>query len=69
MKRDSDGIFCKIVAGKIACFKLYEDDVTRAVMDIGPVRPGHAPAIPKAHMADIFEVSESAIAVAIREKL
>jgi len=47
----SDGscIFCKIVAGKIPCFKLFEDGDTIAFMDINPVNPGHALAVAKGH--------------------
>jgi histidine triad (HIT) family protein len=62
MNRDPDCTFCRIVAGEIPCFKLYEDEATLAFMDINPVHPGHALAIPKAHEADVFEVSEPAIA-------
>lgn len=62
MSRDPDCIFCKIVAGEIPCFKLYEDVATLAFMDINPVHPGHALVIPKAHEADVLEVSEDAIA-------
>jgi histidine triad (HIT) family protein len=62
MNRDPDCIFCKIVAGEIPCFTLYEDVATLAFMDINPVHPGHALVIPKAHTADVFEVFEAAIA-------
>ena len=33
-------IFCKIVAGTIPCFKLWEDDRTLAFMDVNPGNPG-----------------------------
>lgn len=42
-------IFCKIVAGQVPCFKLYEDDTTISFMDINPVNPGHALAVAKGH--------------------
>jgi histidine triad (HIT) family protein len=45
----SDCIFCKIIAGSIPCFKLYEDAKTLAFLDINPVNPGHALVVPKAH--------------------
>jgi histidine triad (HIT) family protein len=54
MNADPDCIFCKIVAGEIPCFKLYEDDATLAFMDINPVHPGHALAITKVHHPDLF---------------
>jgi histidine triad (HIT) family protein len=51
---DPNCIFCKIVAGQIPCFKLYEDADTLAFMDINPGNDGHALAISKAHHADLY---------------
>ena len=65
MSRDPDCIFCKIVAGEIPCFKLYEDAATLVFMDINPVHPGHALAIAKAHVVDLFEISEEALAAVV----
>lgn len=58
----TDCIFCKIVAGEIPCFKLYEDAATLAFMDINPVHPGHALAIPKAHHPDLFAIPADGLA-------
>ena len=49
MSADANCIFCKIVAGDIPCFKLFEDGETLAFMDINPVHDGHCLIIPKAH--------------------
>lgn len=51
MNHPTDGscIFCKIVAGQLPCFKLFEDETTIAFMDINPVNPGHALAVAKGH--------------------
>ena len=54
MATDPKCVFCKIVAGKIPCFKLYEDSETLAFMDINPVHDGHCLVIPKAHHATVF---------------
>ncbi|MBE9557170.1 MAG: HIT family protein [Proteobacteria bacterium] len=62
MINDPDCIFCKIVAGDIPCFKLYEDDATIAFMDINPVNPGHALIVHKAHHKDLFEIPADNIA-------
>jgi len=51
---DPTCVFCKIVAGTIPCFKLYEDELTFAFLDINPGNEGHALAIPKAHYADVY---------------
>jgi histidine triad (HIT) family protein len=40
-------IFEKIVTGDIPSFKLYEDDLVYAFLDIGPLSRGHALLIPK----------------------
>lgn len=56
MSRDSDCIFCKIVAGEIPCAKVLEDEAVIAFMDIGPLAEGHALLIPKAHHVTLDEV-------------
>jgi histidine triad (HIT) family protein len=56
MRTDTNCIFCKIVAGEIPCFKLYEDDLTLAFMDINPGNEGHALVIPKEHWEDIYAI-------------
>lgn len=62
MSAKEDCIFCKIIAGEIPSFKLYEDDATLAFMDINPASDGHALVIPKEHAKDVHAVSEEAIA-------
>lgn len=61
MSSDSECIFCKIIAGEIPCFKLYEDDHTFAFMDINPANEGHALVIPKEHFADVNAISDTAL--------
>lgn len=56
MRTDANCIFCKIVAGEIPCFKLYEDNLTLAFMDINPGNEGHALVIPKEHWEDIYAI-------------
>lgn len=46
---EQDCIFCKIVAGEITSYKVYEDDKVIAFLDINPVKPGHILIIPKEH--------------------
>lgn len=55
MATDPNCIFCKIVAGAIPCFKLYDDAATLAFLDINPVNAGHALVIPKSHAPNLFE--------------
>ena len=51
-------IFCKIVAGEIPSYKVYEDDAVLAFLDIKPATRGHALVIPKRHAENVFEISE-----------
>lgn len=55
-------IFCKIVAGEIPCFKVYEDGHTLAFMDINPATRGHALVIPKEHSPNLFESPDAQLA-------
>jgi histidine triad (HIT) family protein len=63
---DPNCIFCKIIAGEIPSFKLFEDENTLAFMDINPASEGHALVIPREHFADVYEVSETAIAQTVK---
>jgi histidine triad (HIT) family protein len=53
---DSNCIFCKIIAGQIPSFKIYEDDVVFAFLDVGPLVNGHTLVVPKAHHATVMEI-------------
>jgi len=48
-----DCIFCKIAAGEIPCYKVYEDGKHLAFLDVSPCADGHTMVIPKKH-ADAF---------------
>lgn len=51
-------VFCKIVRGELPAFKIYEDAMTLAFLDIHPTNPGHTLVIPKAdNTVNIFDVS------------
>ena len=62
MSRDPDCVFCKIVAGEVPSFTLFEDDATLAFMDINPASEGHALVIPREHAVDLHSVSDEALA-------
>lgn len=53
---DPNCIFCKIIAGDIPSFRLFEDDRTLAFMDINPANPGHALVIPKHHATGLLDL-------------
>ena len=61
----SDCIFCKIANGEIPSATLYEDEDLRVILDLGPASKGHALILPKAHAANIYEISDDMAAKAM----
>lgn len=57
-----DCIFCKIILGKVPCFKIYEDERVLAFADINPVVNGHTLIIPKTHAENLFDISADDLA-------
>lgn len=53
-----DCIFCKIIAGEIPSYKVYEDDTVLAFLDITQGTKGHTLVIPKKHIKNIYELDE-----------
>ncbi|OGL73427.1 hypothetical protein A3D72_03255 [Candidatus Uhrbacteria bacterium RIFCSPHIGHO2_02_FULL_57_19] len=53
----NDCLFCKIIAGELPAYKVYEDDRTLAFLDIHPVNSGHTLVISKNHSRDMQEAS------------
>lgn len=51
-----DCIFCKIINGEIPSYKIYEDDIVIAFLDIHPDSNGHTLIIPKTHVKDIEDI-------------
>ena len=57
-------IFDKIIAGEIPCYRVYEDQLILAFLDIGPISRGHTLVIPKERQAFLHLLSdESAAAI------
>ncbi len=59
-----DCIFCKIANGEIPSTTIYEDGDFRVITDINPANLGHCLVIPKAHAANVYELSEELTAKA-----
>jgi histidine triad (HIT) family protein len=51
-------IFCDIVAGKAASYKIYEDDLSLCILDINPWAKGHCLVIPRRHVPWWHELTE-----------
>lgn len=61
MKFMENCIFCKIIAGEIPSYKIYEDEKFFAFLDISPVNPGHTLVIPKEHFPDFLAAPETVV--------
>ena len=61
----NDCVFCAIAAGEIPSFKVYEDELVLAYLDINPFTRGHTLVIPKAHSANLLETDEATLATVI----
>ncbi|MBE6115188.1 MAG: HIT family protein [Erysipelotrichaceae bacterium] len=48
-------VFCKIVNGDIPCYKVYEDEVCLAFLDVNPVSKGHTIVVPKQHFEEALD--------------
>ena len=68
-------IFCQIVAGDLPCYRIYEDELSLAILDINPFSKGHCLVVPKRHVPWWHELSpdENAslfrVAKAVAEKM
>jgi histidine triad (HIT) family protein len=62
----SDCVFCRIAARQIPATVVHEDADTLAFMDIGQVNPGHVLVACKAHVENIFGLSEAQAAAVFR---
>jgi len=60
-----DCIFCKIANGEIPSTTLYEDDMFRVILDLGPAAKGHALILPKEHFANLYELEDEYAAKAM----
>ena len=69
--RDSECIFCRIVAGELPASVIERDAQTLTFMDIAPATRGHALVIPTRHVADLWEITSeelSAVTVAAQRQ-
>lgn len=54
-------LFCKIINGEIPSYKIYEDDLVYAFLDINPDSNGHTLIIPKKHYLDMDDITQDTI--------
>ena len=54
-------VFCKIIAGELPGYKVYEDEKTLVFMDIANDVDGHMLAVPKKHVKNILDCDEETL--------
>lgn len=55
-------IFCKIANNEIPSYKIYEDDVCLAFLDLSQANIGHTLVVSKKHFKNILEIDEQTAA-------
>ncbi len=65
MTYDPSNIFAKILRGEVPAFKVYEDALTFAFMDIMPRTTGHALVIPKTPCRNALDASPEQLAACL----
>ena len=66
MSKDSNCVFCKIVAKQIPATVVHEDGDTLAFMDLGQINPGHVLVATKAHAENVFALDDAQAAAVFR---
>ena len=54
----SDTIFMRIIKGELPAYKLYEDKLTLAFLNIHPSQPGHTLVIPKKPVEQLWDLPD-----------
>ncbi len=54
-------VFCALSSGDLPSFKIYEDDVVFACLDVNPFAAGHVLVMPKVHAATLLETSDDVL--------
>ena len=54
-------LLCQIIGNKIPSYKVYEDDLTLAVLDVNGANPGHCFVMPKEHYPIIEQVPDDVL--------
>lgn len=58
-------VFCAIAAGEIPSFKVYEDELVLAYLDINPFSRGHTLVIPKEHSTGLLDTSDETLSALV----
>lgn len=62
---EKECIFCKLANGTVPSSTVYEDEVFRVILDLGPASKGHALILTKDHYRDLTDLDEAAASKAL----
>jgi len=65
-QKQEDCIFCKIIAGKLPCTRVYEDESVLAFLDISGDYPDHTLVVPKRHCTNLIDASNCRMTACIK---
>ena len=54
-------VFCKIINNEFSSYKVFEDDLCIAILDLSQATIGHTLVIPKKHLENIFDIDDETI--------
>ncbi len=54
-----DCLFCKIIAGEVPAYKVFENEHVFTMMDIFPNSKGHLLVLPKTHVKDLSDMNDN----------
>src|SRR5438105_1321996 len=54
----SESVFSKIIKGEIPAYKVYEDDLTYAFLDVRPLTPGHVLIVTKQQVDHLWDLDD-----------
>ncbi|MDR1785118.1 MAG: HIT family protein [Spirochaetaceae bacterium] len=58
----TDCIFCKIIAGEIPSYRIYEDERVYAFLDVAEDADGHTLVVPKRHCSGLIDCDGESLA-------
>ena len=61
----NDCVFCAIAEAEIPSFKVYEDELVLAYLDINPFTKGHTLVIPKVHSTGLLDTPDETLAAVL----
>ena len=61
MTENDSCIFCKIVTGQADAYRIYEDKLSLAILDINPFSRGHCLVIPRRHVPWWHDLTEKEV--------